>query len=71
MDMSRLKTTRTIANLKAGRNDWYRILKNQAGTGAPRTSVMVYDEIGFWGVTAQDFINDLKHGLRADRFAPE
>jgi ATP-dependent protease ClpP protease subunit len=60
MDLSRLKTTRTIANLKQGRNDWYRIAKNQAGTDGPRTSVMVYDEIGFWGITAQDFINDLK-----------
>ena len=60
MDMSRLKTTRTIANLRAGRNDWYRIVKNQAGTDAPRTSVMVYDEIGWFGVTAQDFINDVK-----------
>lgn len=56
MDRSRLRTTRTIANLKAGRNDWYRI---KAQAGAP-TSVMVYDEIGWFGITAQDFINDLK-----------
>lgn len=56
MDLTRLKTTRTMANLKAGRNDWYRI---KAQAGAP-TSVMVYDEIGWFGVTAQDFINDLK-----------
>lgn len=56
MDLSRLKTTRTIANLKAGRTDWYRI-KAQAGVA---TQVMVYDEIGYWGVSAQDFINDLK-----------
>jgi ATP-dependent protease ClpP protease subunit len=56
MDRSRLKTSRTIANLKAGRNDWYRI---KAQANAP-TQVMVYDEIGYWGVTAQDFINDLK-----------
>jgi len=56
MDRSRFKTTRTIANLRAGRNDWYRI---KAQAGVP-TQVMVYDEIGWWGVTAQDFINDLK-----------
>jgi len=56
MDRSRFKTTRTIANLRAGRNDWYRI---KAQAGAP-TQVMVYDEIGWWGVTAQDFIDDLK-----------
>jgi ATP-dependent protease ClpP protease subunit len=58
MDPSRLKTTRNIANLKQGRNDWYKILKNQADPS--RTSVMLYDEIGWFGVTAQDFINDLK-----------
>lgn len=57
MDLSRLKTTRSIVNLKQGRNDWYRI---KAQAGGISTQVMVYDEIGFWGVTAQDFINDLK-----------
>jgi ATP-dependent protease ClpP protease subunit len=58
MDLSRLKTTRRIANLQAGRNDWYRVIKAQAPDQA--TQVMVYDEVGYWGVTAQDFINDLK-----------
>ncbi len=59
MDLSRLKTTRTIANLRAGRNDWYRIVKAQA-PDVP-TQVMVYDEIGYWGVSAQDFINEMKN----------
>jgi ATP-dependent protease ClpP protease subunit len=59
MDLSRLKTTRTIANLKAGRNDWYRIVKNQADPS--RTSVSIYDEIGWFGVTATDFIDELKN----------
>jgi len=58
MDLSRLKTTRRIANLKAGRNDWYKVIKAQA-VDQP-TQVMVYDEIGWFGVTAQDFINELK-----------
>ncbi len=58
MDLSRLRTTRNIANLKQGRNDWYKIVKNQADPS--RTSVMLYDEVGYWGITAQDFINDLK-----------
>ena len=50
------RTTRTIANLKQGRNDWYQI-KN-AVDGLP-TQVVIYDEIGYFGVTAQDFLNDL------------
>jgi ATP-dependent protease ClpP protease subunit len=58
MDPSRLRTTRSIANLRAGRNDWYKVIKAQAPGTA--TQVMVYDEIGWFGVTAQDFINDLK-----------
>lgn len=58
MDLSRLKTTRRIANLKAGRNDWYKVVKAQAPDQA--TQVMVYDEIGWFGVTAQDFINEVK-----------
>lgn len=58
MDLSRLKTTRHIANLKQGRNDWFRIIKAQAADAA--TQVMIYDEVGYWGVTAQDFINEMK-----------
>jgi len=58
MDLSRLKTTRRIANLQAGRNDWYKVIKAQVPEQP--TQVMVYDEIGWFGVTAQDFINELK-----------
>jgi ATP-dependent Clp endopeptidase proteolytic subunit ClpP len=57
MDLSRLKTTRNIANLKQGRNDWYRIVRNQAD--ASPTYVAIHDEVGYFGVTAQDFIRDL------------
>lgn len=39
---------------------WYRI-ENAAGQ---RAEVYVYDYIGEWGVTAQDFVNDLR-GVRA------
>jgi ATP-dependent protease ClpP protease subunit len=49
------RTTRRIANLRAGRNDWYR-LQNSAG----KPSVLhIYDEIGFFGVTAADLVRDL------------
>ena len=49
------RTTRRIANLRAGRNDWYRIENKSAGPA----QVHIYDEIGFFGVTASDFVKDL------------
>ncbi len=50
------KRTRGILNLRAGRTDWYSIKNLAGGTGA---EVMIYDEIGFYGVTAQDFVSEL------------
>lgn len=35
--------------------DWYRI-ENKANA---ETDIHIYDEIGFWGVTAQDFLQEL------------
>lgn len=52
-----IKTARPVARLKAGRNDWYRI---SAKADAVTAEVHIYDEIGYWGVTAQDFIKDLQ-----------
>jgi ATP-dependent protease ClpP protease subunit len=51
------KVARPIARLKQGRTDWYRI---EAKAGSDTTEVYVYDEIGYWGVTAQDFVDELK-----------
>lgn len=56
-DSKPFRTTRRVTNLKQGRNDWYRI-QNSADPTVP-SQVMIYDEIGYFGVTAQDFINDL------------
>ena len=53
----RLKTARSVVNLKQGRTDWYRI-KNQAD--ADVAEVWIYDEIGYWGVTASDFVKELQ-----------
>lgn len=53
---SRLKTARPVARLKQGRNEWYRI-ENAAEAAA---TIHVYDEIGYWGVTAQDFVAELQ-----------
>ncbi|MFI9200168.1 head maturation protease, ClpP-related [Streptomyces sp. NPDC053048] len=52
----RLRTARPRAALRAGRTDWYRI-RNLADGAA---EVAIYDEIGYFGVTASDFIADLK-----------
>jgi ATP-dependent Clp endopeptidase proteolytic subunit ClpP len=58
---SRLRTTRPRAELRAGRRDWYSIKTVAAGEGAPASAeVLVYGEIGYFGVTAADFAAELK-----------
>jgi ATP-dependent Clp endopeptidase proteolytic subunit ClpP len=52
-----LRSTRRIANLQASRPGWYRIT-NAAAAGKP-TVVSIYDEIGFMGVAAGEFLADL------------
>lgn len=61
MNTDRLKTARPLASLREGRNDWYRI-RNQ---GAGVAEVYIYDEIGWFGVTAADFVRDLQ-GIDAE-----
>lgn len=46
---------RDVAELRAGRNDWFRI-ENKT---TEASTVYIYDEIGYWGVTAQDFVDEL------------
>jgi ATP-dependent protease ClpP protease subunit len=48
----------------AGKSSWYRIAtgltaKDEDG-GDTYADVYVYDEIGFWGTTAQDFIDEIR-----------
>src|SRR5262245_59019045 len=50
------RTARPLAALRQGRNDWYK-MRNLSASAA---EILVYDEIGFWGVTANDFIRDLR-----------
>lgn len=59
--MNRLKTARPIAQLVQGKRDWYQI---EALAGADTATVHIYDEVGYFGVTAADFIADL-HGIAA------
>lgn len=48
---------RVRASLQGGRRDWY---KMQAQTDTAPAEVLIYDEIGWYGVTADGFVNDLK-----------
>jgi ATP-dependent protease ClpP protease subunit len=57
-----MRTTRSVAALRQGRNDWYRIANKSSSVA----EVMIYDEIGFFGVTAADFVKDLR-GITADQ----
>jgi ATP-dependent protease ClpP protease subunit len=53
----RLRTARPRAQLRQGRTDWYR-LTNSIGGNAPAT-LHIYDEIGYWGITASDLVAEL------------
>lgn len=56
----RLKTVRNVANLRQGRNDWYRIENIQRpASQASSADIYIYDEIGYFGVSAADFVRDL------------
>lgn len=50
-----LRTTRRLANLHQGGHAWYRIQNQAAGP----TVVYLMDEIGWFGVSAQDFVSEL------------
>ncbi len=55
MSPERWRTARPMARLREGRTDWYSI---KALADGP-TAVYIYDEVGYFGITAQDFIRDL------------
>lgn len=60
--MHKFRSARELVNLRQGRNDWYRIHNVADGFA----EVMIYDEIGYFGITANDFVKELA-GLQADR----
>jgi ATP-dependent protease ClpP protease subunit len=57
------RTTRQIVNLRQGRNDWYRIQASASADGPNK--LYIYDEIGYFGVTASDMVADLA-GVKGD-----
>lgn len=57
--MTRIWTPSQVANLqRTGRASWYSIEATAGATGTA-TEILIYDEIGEWGVTARDFLSDL------------
>lgn len=54
-----LKTARRTTNLHNGRRDWYR-LTNLADAPVPSAELYIYDEIGWFGVSANDLVNQLR-----------
>jgi ATP-dependent protease ClpP protease subunit len=57
VDNKPFRTTRPIASLRAGRADWFRI---QAKAEGP-AQLHIYDEIGYFGVTAADMLAELSN----------
>jgi ATP-dependent protease ClpP protease subunit len=51
-----LRTTRPVAKLRQGRTDWYKITNLADDTA----ELYIYDEIGWFGVTAADLANELR-----------
>lgn len=62
MNRHGVKTARPVARLRQGRNDWYRFENKAKGT----TEIYIYDEIGFWGITAQNFVDEL-HAVKSPK----
>lgn len=60
--MKKFRSARELVNLRQGRNDWYRIKNLSDGLA----DVMIYDEIGYFGITASDFVRELRD-VKADR----
>jgi ATP-dependent protease ClpP protease subunit len=52
----RIRTARNRADVLAGKRDWFRF---EAKAGADETAVYIYDEISFFGISAQEFVGEL------------
>jgi len=63
VNSARLRMARPVAKLREGRTDWYRITNRSDGA-----EIYIYDEIGYFGTTAKDFVHDLNE-IDRDRIA--
>lgn len=61
--MDKPKIARPLAQIREGRTDWYRIVNH--GPGQP-ADIYVYDEIGYWGVMAAEFVAELAQVTSGD-----
>ena len=52
----RIRTVRNHADVREGRRDWFKFEAK-----ADSTEIYIYDEIGFFGVTAKDFVAELRN----------
>lgn len=59
MNDTRERLLRQFLNYQNGKTDWYKI-RNSADDSIP-SEIYLYNEIGSLGVTADDFINDLRN----------
>jgi ATP-dependent protease ClpP protease subunit len=50
-----LRSVRRLANLTSDLPKWYKVIKNTAGP----TKISIFDEIGFYGVPAASFLDEL------------
>ena len=69
MDLSHYRAALRLVNLRDGRQGWYSVARNSAGPSV----VTIYDEVGFFGVTAQSFmdeVSDLKGDLELHLNSP-
>jgi ATP-dependent protease ClpP protease subunit len=53
---SGLRSARPVAKLRQGRTDWFRITNKKGNTA----EIYIYDEIGWFGTTAQGFVDQLR-----------
>lgn len=63
MNKDRFKVARPVAQLREGKRDWYRITDRMQARdedgGGIFAEIYIYDEIGYWGITAANFVAEL------------
>jgi ATP-dependent protease ClpP protease subunit len=66
--LSMMRSALTMRKEPPKSGNWFRIENKKADEKTPaKTSVYIYDEIGFWGTTASDFVSEI-NDIDADSF---
>jgi ATP-dependent protease ClpP protease subunit len=45
--------------MRAGQDQWYRIIQNRDATQTDTADVYIYDEISWWGISADQFVQEI------------